>query len=81
MGIVRRGGDSDGLKVLIVSSDDRHMHEKLEDNDYIGMTAVLLQDYALRHGYDCRKESKKSTGSILSIMRILNMAKLHSILV
>jgi hypothetical protein len=58
----RRAGDNGGLKVLIVSADDREMKDRLEDNDYVGMTAVLLEDYAQRHGYDFLKLTGNSTG-------------------
>ena len=56
-GLTRRGGDSKGLKVLIVSTDSRPMHDKIEDNDYVGMSGVLMNDYAIHHGYDLLKLS------------------------
>ena len=51
----RGKGDNGGLKVLIVSCDDREMKDRLEDDDYVSMTAVLVHDYAMHHGYDFMK--------------------------
>ena len=39
-------GDNGGLRVLLVSTDDREIKDHLKDNDYVGMVAVLLFDYA-----------------------------------
>ena len=48
----RRDGDSAGLKVLIVSTDNRQMQRDIKKEDYVGMSAVLLHNYSFRHGYD-----------------------------
>ena len=57
----RGPGDNGGLKVLVVSCDDREMKDRLEDNDYVSMTAVLLHDYTQRHGYDFMKLTGNSS--------------------
>jgi hypothetical protein len=44
--------DNTGLRVLVVSVDDRDVAEELKSNDYVSMTSVLQHDYCLRHGYD-----------------------------
>jgi len=50
----RGKGDSSGLKVLIVSIDDRDIKVALEGKpeDYVSMVAVLQNDYAMHNGYD-----------------------------
>ena len=35
-------GDNGGLRVLIVSADDRTMKDRLDGNDYVGMIGTLL---------------------------------------
>lgn len=60
----RRAGDSAGLKVLIVSSDNRRMSDDLNDEEVTGMSAVLTQSYANRHSYDFLKIHVNSTGLI-----------------
>ena len=57
----RGKGDNGGLKVLIVSCDDREMKDRLEDDDYVSMTAVLVHDYAMHHGYDFMKLTGTTT--------------------
>ena len=57
----RGKGDNGGLKVLIVSCDDREMKDRLEDDDYVSMTAVLVHDYAIHHGYDFMKLTGMTT--------------------
>ena len=58
---VRRNGDNGGLKVLIVSTDNRPMHHRLEDHDYVGMSGVLMRHYAAKNGYDFFKVSYNCT--------------------
>jgi hypothetical protein len=60
----RGGGDNGGLKVLFISTDDREMKDRIEDNDYVAMTAVLVQNYIMRHGYDFLKMTGNSTGLV-----------------
>jgi hypothetical protein len=38
--------------VLIIQADKRKMYHNLNDNQYVGMVAVLLDDYTFNHGYD-----------------------------
>jgi hypothetical protein len=47
-----------------MSADDREMHRNLNDNDYVGMAAVLLNNYALHHGYDFLKLTGNSKGLV-----------------
>jgi hypothetical protein len=68
-GIIRRSGDNGGLRVLIVSADDREMKERLEDNDYVGMAAVLIEDYAKRHGYDFIKLASGNSTRLVDRVR------------
>lgn len=44
--------DNTGLRVLVVSVDDRDVSDELKSNDYVSMVAILQQDYCIRHGYD-----------------------------
>jgi hypothetical protein len=74
----RGKGDNGGLRVLIVSADDREMKERLEDNDYVGMTAVLLEDYARHHGYDFLKLTGNSTGLTDRVRERYNDSFRHS---
>lgn len=48
----RASGDNKGLKVLVVSVDDRLVNSKLDSNDYVSMVAVLQQHYCVKNGYD-----------------------------
>eukprot|EP00597_Dinobryon_sp_UTEXLB2267_P000119 CAMPEP_0170056928 /NCGR_PEP_ID=MMETSP0019_2-20121128/136_1 /TAXON_ID=98059 /ORGANISM="Dinobryon sp., Strain UTEXLB2267" /LENGTH=426 /DNA_ID=CAMNT_0010261529 /DNA_START=783 /DNA_END=2060 /DNA_ORIENTATION=- len=50
----RGKGDKSGLKVLMVSIDDRDLKLALEGkpDDYVSIAAVLQNDYALHNGYD-----------------------------
>lgn len=45
-------GDNTGLKVLLVSVDDRPIHRVLDNEDYVSMCQVLQHDYAMHNGYD-----------------------------
>ena len=54
-------GDNGGLRVLLVSADDRAMKDSLEEADYVGTMAVLTQRYAARHGYDYLQLAATST--------------------
>ena len=54
-------GDNGGLRVLLVSADDRVMKDSLEEADYVGTMAVLTQRYAARHGYDYLQLAATST--------------------
>ena len=50
----RGAGDNTGLKVLMVTVDDRDLKPALEGKaeDYVSMVAALQSDYAALHGYD-----------------------------
>jgi len=46
-------GDNHGLRVLMVSIDDREIKGTLDGSDYVSIAAVLQNDYCKRHGYAC----------------------------
>lgn len=45
-------GDEYGLKVLVVSSDNRHLSADMNSKQYYGAAAILQYHYCRRHGYD-----------------------------
>ena len=51
---------------LLVSADDRTMKDRLDNNDYVGMIAVLAQQYATRHGYDYLQLAAISTVGLVN---------------
>jgi hypothetical protein len=60
----RRTGDNGGLKVLIIQADNRKMRHNLNDDQYVGMAAVLLNDYAFNHGYDFLRFTGSTKGIV-----------------
>ncbi len=50
----RRGGDKNGLQVLIVTVDNRPLRsgDRNKDTNSIDNTAIINEHYAERHGYD-----------------------------
>jgi hypothetical protein len=52
----KRGkGDNGGLKVLVVTIDNRDLKDVLNSNDYVSYASVLLFNYCKLHGYDFLK--------------------------
>ena len=47
-----RLGDKDGLRVLMVSVDNRELNHDVDAENHISMAAVINHDYAIYHGYD-----------------------------
>jgi len=45
-------GDANGLRVLIITVDNRPLQADLGSDEYVSKVAVLNKNYADRHGYD-----------------------------